>query len=80
MNAQDNNLGSGNMVAFIIGAIFNILSSNFDFSVLTNYVLQAIVGGIFFLLFKILGDVLRPFWLKHLRKIIDYLNRNDESR
>jgi hypothetical protein len=80
MNAQDNNFGSGNMVAFIIGAIFNILSTNFDFSLLLNYIVQAVVGGIIFLLFKILADVLRPLWLKCIQKIIDFINKQNESR
>jgi membrane associated rhomboid family serine protease len=79
MNAQDNNFGSGNLVAFIIGAVFNLVSVNFDFSLLINYTVQAVVGGIIFLLFKILGDVLRPKWQKYIRKMMEDLKNEDES-
>lgn len=79
MNAQDNNYGAGNWIAFIFGAVFNLLS-NFDFTLLFNYALQAVVGGFIFLLFNILKEILKPLWQKYLRKISDYLNSNDESR
>jgi hypothetical protein len=60
--------GSGNWIAFLFGAIFNLLG-NVDMAIVTDYVVQAVVGGIICLMFKIIGDILSPLWLKHRDKI-----------
>lgn len=46
---------SGNTVAFLFGAIFNILA-NTDYGSLVDYGLKAVIGGVIWLLFKIIGD------------------------
>ena len=40
-----------------------------DLSFLTKYILQAVVGGIICLVFKIIGDVLSPLWLKQKERV-----------
>lgn len=60
--------GSGNWIAFLFGAMFNVLA-NVNLSFLVDYILQAIVGGIICLAFKIIGDIFSPLWLKHRDKI-----------
>ena len=49
----------GNGIAFLFGAVFNLLS-NVNLSFLLDYTLQAIVGGIICLAFKIIADVFSP--------------------
>jgi len=61
----------GNGIAFLFGAIFNLLS-NVNLSFFIDYALQAIVGGIICLAFKIIGDVLSPLWQKHKEKVKDF--------
>lgn len=51
------NYGSGNVIAFLFGAIFNILA-NTDYASLTDYAMKAVIGGFIWLLFKILGDAI----------------------
>lgn len=46
---------ASNTVAFLFGAIFNILA-NTDYASLIDYALKAVIGGVIWLLFKILGD------------------------
>ena len=60
--------GSGNWIAFLFGAMFNVLA-NVNLSFLVDYILQAVVGGIICLAFKIIGDIFSPLWLKHRDKI-----------
>lgn len=60
--------GSGNWIAFLFGAAFNLLS-NVNLLFLLDYALQAVVGGIICLAFKILGDVLSPLWEKHKERV-----------
>lgn len=67
------NHGAGNWIAFLFGAVFNILASA-DLGYMLQYTLQAVIGGIVCLLFKILGDVLSPLWKKHKNKI-ERINR-----
>jgi uncharacterized protein YqgC (DUF456 family) len=55
MNTTQSNYGSGNTVAFLFGAVFNLLA-NTDFSSLTDYSLKAVIGGIIMMLFKLLSD------------------------
>lgn len=69
MNTEINqNHGSGNWIAFLFGAAFNLLG-NVNLLFLLDYALQAIVGGIICLAFKILGDVLSPLWEKHKERV-----------
>jgi hypothetical protein len=55
MNTTQSNYGSGNTVAFLFGAVFNLLA-NTDFSSLTDYSVKAVIGGIIMMLFKLLSD------------------------
>jgi hypothetical protein len=69
MNTEINqNDGMGNGIAFLFGAIFNLLA-NVNLSFFLDYALQAIVGGIICLAFKIIGDILSPLWQKHKEKV-----------
>ncbi len=61
----------GNGIAFLFGAVFNLLA-NVKLLFLLDYTLQAIVGGIICLGFKVLGDVLSPLWQKHKDKVQDF--------
>lgn len=71
MNSAINQNGMGNGIAFLFGAVFNLLS-NVNLMFLLDYTLQAIVGGIICLAFKVLGDVLSPLWQKHKDKVKDF--------
>ena len=66
--AINQNHGSGNWIAFLFGAAFNLLG-NVNLLFLLDYALQAIIGGIICLAFKILGDVLSPLWEKHKERV-----------
>ena len=55
MNTTQSNYGSGNTVAFLFGAVFNLLA-NTDFSSLTDYSVKAVIGGVVMMLFKLLSD------------------------
>ena len=61
----------GNGIAFLFGAAFNLLA-NVNLLFLLDYALQAIVGGIICLAFKIIADVFSPLWLKHKEKVKDF--------
>lgn len=64
MNTEVNqNHGSGNWIAFLFGAVFNLLA-NVKFLFLVEYTMQAVIGGIICLAFKIIGDVMSPIWMK----------------
>ena len=67
------NHGSGNWIAFVFGAAFNLLS-NVKLLFLLDYAVQAIVGGIICLAFKIIGDILSPLWEKHKERVKDFTN------
>jgi hypothetical protein len=69
--AINQNHGMGNGIAFLFGAVFNLLS-NVNLLFLLDYTLQAIVGGIICLAFKVLGDVLSPLWQKHKDRVKDF--------
>ena len=72
MNAEINqNHGSGNWIAFLFGAAFNLLG-NVKLLFLLDYAMQAVVGGIICLAFKIIGDVFSPLWEKHKAKVKDF--------
>lgn len=71
MNSAINQNGMGNGIAFLFGAVFNLLS-NVNLMFLLDYTLQAIVGGIICLAFKVLGDVLSPLWQKHKDRVKDF--------
>ena len=72
MNAEINqNHGSGNWIAFLFGAAFNLLG-NVKLLFILEYALQAVVGGIICLAVKIIGDVLSPLWEKHKEKVKDF--------
>jgi hypothetical protein len=72
MNAEINqNHGMGNGIAFLFGAVFNLLS-NVNLSFFLDYALQAIVGGIICLAFKIIADVFSPLWQKHKERVKDF--------
>lgn len=83
MNTELNqNHGMGNSIAFLFGAAFNLLA-NVNLLPLLEYALQAIVGGIICLAFKIIGDILSPLWQKHKEKVKDIKlrrkKRNDQE-
>lgn len=63
--------GSGNWIAFLFGAVFNLLA-NANLRFLLDYALQAVVGGIVCLAFKIIGDILSPLWAKHKERVKDF--------
>jgi hypothetical protein len=66
------NHGSGsNWIAFVFGAVFNLLG-NVNLAFLIDYALQAVMGGIICLAFKILGDVLSPLWERHKEKVKEF--------
>jgi hypothetical protein len=46
--------------------------ANVNLAFLMDYILQAVVGGIICLAFKIIGDVCSPLWLKHKERIKDF--------
>jgi hypothetical protein len=50
---------------------FNLLS-NVNLLFLLDYTLQAIVGGIICLAFKIIADVFSPLWQKHKDRVSDF--------
>jgi hypothetical protein len=68
---ETNGSGGGNWIAFVFGAVFNLLAK-VDLSFILDYVLQAVVGGIICLAFKIIGDVFSPLWLKHKEKVKEF--------
>lgn len=55
----------------MFGAVFNLLG-NVNLIFLLDYALQAVVGGIICLAFKVLGDVLSPLWEKHKERVKDF--------
>jgi hypothetical protein len=55
ITSQNNNWESGNWLAFLFGAVFNLFADIAP-RVLLDYTLQAVVGGIVCLCFKLLGD------------------------
>ena len=61
----------GNGFAFLFGAAFNLLA-NVNLLFLLDYALQAIVGGIICLAFKIIADVFSPLWQKHKDRVKDF--------
>ena len=61
----------GNGIAFLFGAAFNLLA-NVNLFFLLDYALQAIVGGIIRLAFKIIADVSSPLWQKHKERVKDF--------
>ncbi len=72
MNTEINqNDGTGNGIAFLFGVVFNLLS-NVNLSFFLDYALQAIVGGIICLAFKVIGDILSPLWEKHKDKVKEF--------
>lgn len=76
MNAEINqNHGPGNWIAFLFGAAFNLLA-NVKLLFLLDYALQAVVGGIICLAFKVIGDILSPLWEKHKERVKDFTKIN----
>lgn len=74
MNAAElnqNHGSGGNWIAFVFGAVFNLLG-NVKLTFLLDYALQAVVGGMICLAFKILGDILSPLWEKHKARVKEY--------
>lgn len=69
--AINQNHGMGNGIAFLFGAAFNLLA-NVNLLFLLDYALQAIVGGIICLAFKIISDVFSPLWQKHKDRVKDF--------
>ncbi|HMX00932.1 MAG TPA: hypothetical protein PKL56_18310 [Cyclobacteriaceae bacterium] len=68
---NQNHGGGSNWIAFVFGAVFNLLG-NVNLMFLLDYALQAVVGGIICLAFKVLGDVLSPLWEKHKERVKDF--------
>jgi hypothetical protein len=66
-----------NTVAFLFGAIFNILA-NTDYASLIDYALKAVIGGVIWLLFKILGDYI-SYYLHAKRKSKKQPRKNDKQ-
>lgn len=80
MNTELNqNHGSGNWIAFLFGAAFNVLA-NANFISLFDYVFQAIIGGIICLAFKIIGDILSPLWEKYKSKVKEIIRSKKKKR
>ncbi|HMV08147.1 MAG TPA: hypothetical protein PK325_01030 [Cyclobacteriaceae bacterium] len=71
--------GSGNWIAFLFGAMFNILA-NFNLWHVIDYAAQAITGGLVCLLFKILGDFLSPLLKSWWKQFIAWLKAEDSDR
>jgi hypothetical protein len=72
MNTEINqNHGSGNWIAFLFGVAFNLLA-NVKLFFLLDYALQAVVGGVICLAFKIIGDILSPLWEKHKDRVKNF--------
>lgn len=71
MNTEVQHHGSGNWIAFLFGAVFNLLS-NVNLLFLLDYALQAVIGGIVCLAFKVLGDILSPLWEKHKDRVKEF--------
>ncbi|CAN5617187.1 hypothetical protein BH10BAC4_BH10BAC4_24860 [soil metagenome] len=72
MNAEINqNHGSGNWIAFLLGAIFNVLAS-INFNSLLEHALIALIGGVIWLLFQIIANRI----LKHDSKPKSNRRRN----
>ena len=69
--AIKHNQGMGNVIAFLFVAAFNLLA-NVNLLFLLDYALQAIVGGIICLAFKIIADVFSPLWQKHKDRVKDF--------
>jgi hypothetical protein len=57
MNTEinQNQRRSGNWIAFLVGAVFNVMAS-IDFNRLLDYVLIALIGGVTWLLIHILAN------------------------
>jgi hypothetical protein len=68
---QNNQSGGGNWIAFVFGAIFNLLS-NVNLTFLLDYAMQAVVGGIICLAFKVIGDISSPLWEKHKVRVKEF--------
>lgn len=68
---NQNHGSGGNWIAFVFGAVFNLLT-NVKLTFLLDYALQAVVGGIICLAFKILGDIFSPLWEKHKERVKDF--------
>jgi len=64
--------GTGNWIAFLFGAVFNVLA-NVNVGSILDYTLQALIGGIICLFFKIAGDVLSPLWKDYGERIRNWL-------
>jgi hypothetical protein len=71
INQNHDGSGGGNWIAFVFGAVFNLLG-NVKLTFLLDYAMQAVVGGIICLAFKILGDVLSPLWEQHKERVKDF--------
>lgn len=72
---------AGNWVAFLFGAMFNILA-NFDIPAMIDYAMQAFTGGFICLLFKLLGDYLSPVfrsWWEDLQRWIEAGSEDDDE-
>ena len=56
MNTEiQQNQGAGNWIAFLLGAIFNVLASIIS-SQLLEHALIALIGGVIWLLFQVLAN------------------------
>jgi len=55
ITSQNHNWETGNWLAFLFGAAFNLFA-DVDPRFLLDYTLRAIIGGIICLCFKLLGD------------------------
>jgi hypothetical protein len=75
MNSTESTFGGsgGNWIAFVFGATFSVLGE-VGTGFLLDYTLKALIGGGVCLLFKMLGDVLSPFWQRN-KKHIDRIRR-----
>ncbi|HEY8937484.1 MAG TPA: hypothetical protein VIM65_19800 [Cyclobacteriaceae bacterium] len=72
MNSTTEANGSGNWIAFVFGAVFNVLGS-IDLTFLLDYIMQALLGGIICLMFKVIGDIFSPLWVKHKQKVQEFV-------
>ncbi len=72
-----NSNGSGNWIVFLFGAMFTTVANSVESNAI-NYAGHAIVGGVIFLAFKMLGDFLTPLLLRLGTKFKRWLDEDDQ--
>jgi hypothetical protein len=79
MNAeQTSNTGQGNGIVFLIGAVYNILAG-LEFSSLLDKVIEAVVGGLAFLLVQAIAKAVTPFLKKLKDRIVKFFTKKSNE-